>query len=359
MAGQGGPGQPQQYFSLPPEQIQQLIIPRPQSYVPARFSPRPAEQEGESVPLVRDGEQQACQVPVIQAVPEQPQALPHPRVIQQNYPPGPRYPTTIHASNPYQQHTRGYVQPSTGYPPYKPQGSAAPYTAPAPWFNSIPGAVYNQFASDNPLQTYPPRPMCSAPDIRTNLDSEDIQQTLEHDRKEKARQKMYKENKSNVRPHNIKEGDTILLERKTTKANSPYDPRPYTAEAVHGTQIVGKRGEERKVRDSQKWKKVDIRPVQRFSRTSQETREEDPDIGLPVTYQTGPGEARQQHQAEGAERGQPPADGEGVDRQRPVSRERWSFSPPRNWIERPSRPLTRSVAARRQRERVGHRKGAE
>ena len=197
------------------------------------------------------------------------------------------------------------------------------------------------------------------PDIRTNPDREDIQQAREQDRKEKARQKMYKDNKSNVRPHNIKEGDTILLERKTTKANSPYDPRPYTAEAVHGTQIVGKRGEERKVRDSQKWKKVEIRPVQRFSRTSQETREEDPDIGLPVTYQTGPGEARQQHQAEGAERGQPPADGEGVDRQRPVSRERWSFSPPRNWIERPSRPLTRSVAARRQRERVGHRKGAE
>ena len=58
-----------------------------------------------------------------------------------------------------------------------------------------------------------------------------------------------------------------MLEKRTTKANSPYDPQPYTAEAVHGTQMVGKRGEERKARDWQMWKKVDNRPAQRFSRT--------------------------------------------------------------------------------------------
>ena len=79
---------------------------------------------------------------------------------------------------------------------------------------------------------------------------------------------MYKDKKSYVRPHNIKEGDTILLERKVTKANSPYDPWPYTAEAVHGTQIVGRRGEERKVLDSQRWKRVEIRPAQQFCSTS-------------------------------------------------------------------------------------------
>ena len=39
------------------------------------------------------------------------------------------------------------------------------------------------------------------------------------------------------------------------------------------------------------------------------------------------------------------------------SRERWSFSPPPTWVERPRRPLTRSVTTRRQgtRERVQHR----
>ena len=87
------------------------------------------------------------------------------------------------------------------------------------------------------------------------MDREDIQQAREHDKKEKARQKMCKDNKSNVRPHNIKE-------RKTTKANSPCDPQPHTAEAAHGTQIAGKRGEEREARDSQKWKKMEIRLAQ-------------------------------------------------------------------------------------------------
>jgi len=40
VAVQGGPGQPQQLFSLTPDQMQQLTLPRPQSFVPARFSPR-------------------------------------------------------------------------------------------------------------------------------------------------------------------------------------------------------------------------------------------------------------------------------------------------------------------------------
>ncbi len=52
---------------------------------------------------------------------------------------------------------------------------------------------------------------------------------------------MYKDAKANVKPHNIKEGDTILLQRKSTKSKSPYDPQPFTAEEVHGTQVVGRR----------------------------------------------------------------------------------------------------------------------
>ena len=38
---------------------------------------------------------------------------------------------------------------------------------------------------------------------------------------------MYKDNESNVRPLKIKEGDTILLDRKTIKAISLYYPQPY------------------------------------------------------------------------------------------------------------------------------------
>ena len=113
------------------------------------------------------------------------------------------------------------------------------------------------------------------------------------------------------------------------------------------------------MRDSQKWKRVEIRPAQRFSRTRQETGEEDPDIGLPVTYQSGPGEASQQRQTEGAGQGQPPGAGEVDGRQRSASRESWSISPHRNWTERPSRPLTRSVAAWRERDRGYTDNGAE
>ena len=116
---------------------------------------------------------------------------------------------------------------------------------------------------------------------------------------------------------------------------------------------MGKRGEERKVRDSQKWKKVEIKPAKRFYRSRQDTGSEDPDIGLPVTHKSGKGMARQQQQTEESGQGQPQAAEEEAVQQRSVSRERWSFSPPRNWAERSSRPLTRSVAARRQRERAG------
>ena len=45
--------------------------------------------------------------------------------------------------------------------------------------------------------------------------------------------------------------------------------------------------EERKVRDSQKWKKVKIRPAQKFRRTTQDTGDEDADVGLLVTYNPG------------------------------------------------------------------------
>ena len=78
--------------------------------------------------------------------------------------------------------------------------------------------------------------------------------------------------------------------------------------------------------DSHKWKRVEIRPAQQPSRTSQGTREEGPDIGLPVTYQSGQGDVPQRHQAEGAGRGQPPAAGEEVDMQTTVSKDKLGLS---------------------------------
>ena len=47
----------------------------------------------------------------------------------------------------------------------------------------------------------------------TDEDREDITQARDQDRKEKARQKIFMD-KSSAWPHNVKEGDTILLERR-------------------------------------------------------------------------------------------------------------------------------------------------
>ena len=58
----------------------------------------------------------------------------------------------------------------------------------------------------------------------------------EEDTQVKSKQKMHKDAKATVKPHNIKEGDTFLLLRKSTKSKSP---------AAHGTRIKGRRGEEK------------------------------------------------------------------------------------------------------------------
>ena len=125
---------------------------------------------------------------------------------------------------------------------------------------------------------------------------------------------------------------------------------------------MGRRGEETKVRDSQKWKRVELRAAQQFSRKRE--KDDDLDIRLPVTYKG----TRDEYRGDQGQAGEhQPAQLQGQERpqgqvQRGGSRERWSFSPPAtwppaSWTERPRRPLTRSITTRRQenRERVQHR----
>ena len=80
------------------------------------------------------------------------------------------------------------------------------------------------------------------PDIRTDPASirPDILQARVKDKEAKSKQKGYKDAKSTVKPNNIQEGDKVLLGRKQTKLDSPYDPLPYTVTQVHGTQIVAR-----------------------------------------------------------------------------------------------------------------------
>ena len=81
------------------------------------------------------------------------------------------------------------------------------------------------------------------------------------------------------------------------KAISLYYPQPYKS------QIVGKRGEERKVWDGQQERRVEIRPAQWFIRSGQDIGCEDPDVGLPVTFKSGTGDGLQQQHVEGVRQG--------------------------------------------------------
>ena len=84
-------------------------------------------------------------------------------------------------------------------------------------------------------------------------------QLWHQDAASKAKQKHYKDHKSNVRPHNITTSDQVLLLQKPTKSHSRYDQDPYTVTDVHGTQITATRNGKVRKRDSKKFKKVTIK----------------------------------------------------------------------------------------------------
>ena len=131
------------------------------------------------------------------------------------------------------------------------------------------------------------------PDIRTNpaTDRQDLQEARVADLKAKLKMKRYKDAKGNVREHKIKQGDLILLKRKTTKHRSPFDPDPFIAIHVNGTQIQGERDGTTKTRDAQRWKKLNQKTPKQEQ--AQPQRREDPDIGLPKQRET----PNMQHQA--------------------------------------------------------------
>ena len=169
------------------------------------------------------------------------------------------------------------------------------------------------------------------PDIRHNpaAGREDILEARDNDGQEKEKMKQEKDSKANVRDHPIKTGDKVLLRRKTTKHNSVYEPEVYTVTGVYGTQVEAEREGTQMVRDSQKWKKVEIiRPrsyAQAVSQQHKSTYQEDPDVGAGVTQGTaqhGAGRAGQQEEGEGGqdqrEAGQvPEQEGAGIHQDRP------------------------------------------
>ena len=202
------------------------------------------------------------------------------------------------------------------------------------------------------------------PDIRPDLamDRQDIKEAVEQDRMAKERQKKYKDLKAYVKDHSLKPGDTVLLERKKTKYTTPYDPSPWTVRETHGSQITATRDKVVRTRDAQQWKKVDIVARRNYDRDREvlASRDEEkdyfPDIGGPDEEYTGAALVRGGHGAQ--EEAQEPA----AEHQEPAVvpapatpavKERWSFTPPQSWQPQPQRkPLTRSVSARRNQEKI-------
>ena len=129
------------------------------------------------------------------------------------------------------------------------------------------------------------------PDIRPNPAGirPDIVEARANDETAKARQKYYKDRKSQVRINTIIPGDKVLLKRRTTKLNSVYEPEPYTVTHTWGSQVEAVRRGSVKTRDAQRWKKVSIQPKKTFNNVTVPTASqdrEDPDIGASDTTPT-------------------------------------------------------------------------
>ena len=132
------------------------------------------------------------------------------------------------------------------------------------------------------------------PDMRVNTARarEDIKEAREEDKKAKEKMKERKDDSKHVKENNIKEGDQVLLKRKTTKHEGPFDPDPYTVTQACGTQVTAERGGKEKTRDAQKWKVVKVAARRSYKEVlTGSTYMEDPDVGAGVLQQGG-GEQR-------------------------------------------------------------------
>ena len=94
-------------------------------------------------------------------------------------------------------------------------------------------------------------------------------QVRHQDEEAKAKQKQYKDNKSNVKPHNIQVGDQVLLRQRQSKTHSVYDPEPYRVTEVHGTQITATQGTKIRVRDAKLFKKVELQQTTNYQKARQ------------------------------------------------------------------------------------------
>ena len=161
------------------------------------------------------------------------------------------------------------------------------------------------------------------PDIRSKLSDTrtDIKEALEREVHQKAKQKFYKDNNRNVRPHSIQVGDRVLLAQKTTKRNPPFNPKALVVTEVRGHQIKASNDSITRGRDAQKFKVIHTVPPTNYdnvrSAVSMSTQQEDevPDMirqhrtdntDAPHGRQETPDPVGLRHNAEGPANIEPP-----------------------------------------------------
>ena len=196
------------------------------------------------------------------------------------------------------------------------------------------------------------------PDIRKNTTESrvDMQEAREKDIQAKAIMKKQKDSNRNVREHKIIQGDMVLLRRKSTKHKSRYDPEPFIAIQVEGSQICGEKDGVTKTRDAQRWK---LYKGHGWNLRQNPEQRGDPDIGAPVEsqeVQPVPAVPLLPLHHQGGQQADPVArdaqQAQPIPRKRP--QERWILGP---LVRRDSStPTTNSIPDRRARKEVDYRK---
>ena len=116
------------------------------------------------------------------------------------------------------------------------------------------------------------------PRVKEKKEETDLDKEIrEKHKKEKEKQKKYADEKRKAKEKDIKEGDKVIIKRKKTTINSPWDPAPYQVKEVHGDKLKLERGGEKKERAKGRVKVVPERPKMFEARRNRETAEEDDD----------------------------------------------------------------------------------
>ena len=98
-----------------------------------------------------------------------------------------------------------------------------------------------------------------------NTQDETDRQARATDSANKEKQKMYKDNKRTVRPHDFKINQKVLLLQKKTKLRPQYDPNPFTIVKILGRQIHVLRADGTfRIRDASKFKPAPTTPPRHY-----------------------------------------------------------------------------------------------